>query len=156
MERMITLQSSDNQTLQIDEKSAQRSKLLAGLIKDYDTKEAINIAEVKKDILEKVIAYLIHYKDTTPRDIPKPMPSPNLNEVCDEWDVQFINGIELDSVFDLINAANYLEITSLLDLSCAKIASLMKGKSAQEIRTMFNIENDLTDDELKEYEEYQI
>jgi hypothetical protein len=32
----------------------------------------------------------------------------------------------------------------------------MKGKSAQEIRAMFNIECDLTEDELKEYEEYQI
>ena len=49
-----------------------------------------------------------------------------------------------------------MDISSLLDLSCAKIASLMKGKTAQEIRTMFNIECDLTDEELKEYEEYQI
>ena len=76
--------------------------------------------------------------------------------MTDEWDVNFINGIDLDSVFDLINAANYMDISSLLDLSCAKIASLMKGKSAAEIRAMFNIECDLTEDELKEYEEYQI
>ena len=84
------------------------------------------------------------------------MPSSNLNEVIDEWDVNFINSIELDGIFDLINAANYMDINSLLDLACAKIASLMKGKSAQEIRAMFNIECDLTEDELKEYEEYQI
>ena len=32
----------------------------------------------------------------------------------------------------------------------------MKGKTSQEIRTMFNIECDLTEEELKEYEEYQI
>ena len=49
-----------------------------------------------------------------------------------------------------------MDISSLLDLACAKIASLMKGKSAAEIRAMFNIECDLTEDELKEYEEYQI
>ena len=100
--------------------------------------------------------YLTYYKDKVPKDIPKPMPSSNLNEVIDEWDVNFINSIELDNVFDLINAANYMDISSLLDLSCAKIASLMKGKTAQEIRTMFNIECDLTEEELKEYEEYQI
>ena len=34
--------------------------------------------------------------------------------------------------------------------------SLMKGKSAQEIRTMFNIECDLTEEKLKEFEKYQI
>ena len=108
------------------------------------------------DILKKVVEYLTYYKDKTPKDIPKPMPSASLNEVIDEWDVNFINSIELDNVFDLINAANYMDISSLLDLSCAKIASLMKGKTAQEIRTMFNIECDLSEEELKEYEEYQI
>ena len=48
------------------------------------------------------------------------MPSFNLNEVINEWDVNFINSIELDNVFDLINAANYMDISSLLDLSCVK------------------------------------
>jgi len=76
--------------------------------------------------------------------------------VTDEWDVTFINSVDLDTTFDVINAANYMDIKPLLDLSCAKIASLMKGKTAEEIRTMFNIECDLTEEELKEYEEYQI
>jgi flagellar motor component MotA len=49
-----------------------------------------------------------------------------------------------------------MKINSLLELACAKISSLMKGKSAQEIRAIFNIEINLTDDELKEYEDYQI
>ena len=49
-----------------------------------------------------------------------------------------------------------MDIKPLLDLSCAKIASIMKGKTAEEIRQLFNIECDLTEEELKEYEEYQI
>jgi S-phase kinase-associated protein 1 len=80
----------------------------------------------------------------------------NLLDVTDEWDVTFINSVDLDTTFDIINAANYMDIKPLLDLSCAKIASLMKGKTAEEIRQMFNIECDLTEEELKEYEEYQI
>ena len=120
------------------------------------SQEPIPIPDIKADILNKVVEYLTYYKGKNPKDIPKPMPSANLSEIIDEWDVKFINGIELDSVFDLINAANYMDIPSLLDLSCAKIASLLKGKTAQEIRTMFNIECDLTEEELKEYEEYQI
>ena len=120
------------------------------------SQEPIPIPDIKADILNKVVEYLTYYKGKNPKDIPKPMSSANLSEIIDEWDVKFINGIELDSVFDLINAANYMDIPSLLDLSCAKIASLLKGKTAQEIRTMFNIECDLTEEELKEYEEYQI
>ena len=49
-----------------------------------------------------------------------------------------------------------MSIKPLLDLACAKIAVQMKGRTAQEIRDLFNIENDLTEEELKEYEEYQI
>ena len=154
----LVLVSSDNQKIELDTESAQKSHLLKGLMTDFNSQqqEPIQLPDIKYDILKKVVEYLIYYKDKTPKDIPKPMPSANLSEVIDEWDVNFINSIELDNVFDLINAANYMDISSLLDLSCAKIASLMKGKSAQEIRTMFNIECDLTDEELKEYEEYQI
>ena len=153
----LVLVSSDNQKIEIDSKSAQKSHLLKGLMTDFNSsQEPIPIPDIKADILNKVVEYLTYYKGKNPKDIPKPMPSDNLSEIIDEWDVKFINGIELDSVFDLINAANYMDIPSLLDLSCAKIASLLKGKTAQEIRTMFNIECDLTEEELKEYEEYQI
>ena len=153
----LVLVSSDNQKIDIDSESAQKSHLLNGLISDFSNQqEPIKLPDIKFDILKKIVEYLTHYKDKTPKDIPKPMPSSNLSEVIDEWDVNFINSIELDNVFDLINAANYMDIPSLLDLSCAKIASLMKGKTIQEIKTMFNIECDLTEEELKEYEEYQI
>ena len=148
----LVLVSSDNQKIEIDSESAQKSHLLKGLMTDFNSsQEPIPIPDIKADILNKVVEYLTYYKGKNPKDIPKPMPSANLSEIIDEWDVKFINGIELDSVFDLINAANYMDIPSLLDLSCAKIASLLKGKTAQEIRTMFNIECDLTEEELKEY-----
>ena len=152
----LVLASADNQKIQIDFKSAERSHLLRGLLADYEDNKEIPLPDVKYNILKKVVEYLTYYKDKEPAQIPKPLPSVNLNEFTNEWDVNFINSIELDGVFDLINAANYMDINSLLDLACAKIASLMKGKSAQEIRAMFNIECDLSEDELKEYEEYQI
>ena len=153
----LILISSDNQKIEIDRESAKKSGLLNGLISSPNQQQdPIQLPDIKMNILNKIIEYLTHYKDKVPKDIPKPMPSANLNEVVDEWDANFINSIEIDSVFDLINASNYLDITSLFDLSCAKIASLMKGKTSQEIRTMFNVECDLTEEELKEYEEYQI
>ena len=156
MSKNVSLISSDNVKVSIDEASAQRSNLLKGLLQDYDESADIAMPDIRGDVLKKIVEYLIHYKEGEPKEIPKPLPSANLLEVTDEWDVNFINSLDLDSTFDMIQAANYMDIKSLLDLSCAKVASLMKGKSAEEIRTMFNIECDLTEEELKEYEEFQI
>ena len=50
-------------------------------------------------------------------------------------------------LFEIVMAANYLDIKPLLELSCAKTASLIKGKSVQEIRRFFNIENDFSPEE---------
>jgi S-phase kinase-associated protein 1 len=156
MSKIITMTSSDGQKITIDEKSAERSSLMKGLIQDYTENSDIPMPDIRGEVLKKVVEYLTHYNESDPKEIPKPLPSANLLDVTDEWDVTFINSVDLDTTFDIINGANYMDIKPLLDLSCAKIASLMKGKTAEEIRQMFNIECDLTEEELKEYEEYQI
>lgn len=40
-----------------------------------------------------------------------------------------------------------MDIKPLLELSCAKVASMIKGKSIPDIRKFFNIENDFTPEE---------
>jgi S-phase kinase-associated protein 1 len=41
--------------------------------------------------------------------------------------VEYINIEKIEEIFDLILAANYLHINSLMELACAKIATLIKG-----------------------------
>lgn len=43
----------------------------------------------------------------------------------------------------LAQAANYLNIKSLLDLTCQTVADMIKGKTPEEIRKTFNIKNGL-------------
>lgn len=50
-------------------------------------------------------------------------------------------------VFVLFQAANYLNIKSLLDLGCQTVADMMKGKTPVEIRKIFHIKNDYTREE---------
>ncbi len=151
----LNLISSDGQKIPIDRKSAEKSGIIKDMMQDFESSNEIPISDVRGDILKKVVEYLTHYAEILPRELPKPLPSADLREVTDEWDVNFLD-TNNDTVFDIINAANFMSIKPLLDLACAKIAVQMKGKTAQEIRDLFNIENDLTEEELKEYEEYQI
>jgi S-phase kinase-associated protein 1 len=40
-----------------------------------------------------------------------------------------------------------MDIKALLDLACAKVASMIKGKTPEAIRKTFNITNDFTPEE---------
>lgn len=61
--------------------------------------------------------------------------------------MDFINGMDKDTFYNLTLAANYMDIKPLLDLCCAKIASLIKGKTPEEIRVNLDITNDFTPEE---------
>ena len=49
-----------------------------------------------------------------------------------------------------MQAADYLNIKNLLDLTCETVACMMKGKTVEEIRKKFNIKNDYTPQEEEE------
>ena len=151
----VILISSDEQKFEIDIESAKLSGFLIGAIDNSKPDQTIP-TDVKSDMLKKIVEYLTHYKGVKPKDIPKPLPSSNLSDSIDEWEINFINGIELDNLYDLINGANYMTINSLLDLASAKIASLMKDKTLEEMRIMLNTECDLSEEELKKLEELKL
>lgn len=46
-----------------------------------------------------------------------------------------------------LQAANYLDIKPLLDVGCKTVANMIKGKSPEEIRKTFNIQNDFSVEE---------
>ena len=77
----------------------------------------------------------------------KPLRTSNLAEIVDEWYANFIDLEKMDDQIDVVVASNFLDIDPLIELSCAKLASQIKGKSAEEIRKKFGIENDFTPEE---------
>ena len=143
---MITLVSSDGEKMQISAKAAQRSQLVKGIIEDYPDDAEVPLNNVKSSILKKIKEYLEHYQDSDPKEIERPLASQNYQECVEAWDFEFIN-IELDTIFEIILAANYMDIKPLLELASSKIASIIKGKTPEEIRKIFNIQNDFTPEE---------
>merc|ERR1719326_2843105 len=117
------------------------------MVEDSGADEEIPLPNVKTAILGKVLDYCKFHKDEPPAEIQKPLKSANLAECgVREWDVEYVD-VEQELLFELILAANYMDIKSLLDLTCAKVASMIKGKTPAEIRQTFNIASDFTPEE---------
>ncbi len=52
-----------------------------------------------------------------------------------------------EALFELTNAANYLDIEELRDVACDFIANMVDGKSTEEIRVLLNLTSDFTEEE---------
>lgn len=146
-EQIVTLVASDGEKFSVPRKVAVQSELIKSLIDEEATgNEEVPLTDIKSPILAKVIDFMNHHADVKLSEIEKPLKSANLAEIVPAWDAAFVE-LEQEQLFELVLAANYLDIKSLLDLSCAKVASMVKGKSPEEIRKTFNIKNDFTPEE---------
>ncbi|KAK4374098.1 hypothetical protein RND71_004775 [Anisodus tanguticus] len=68
-----------------------------------------------------------------------------------EYRKRHVDNFDADFVkVDLILAATYLNVKSLLDLTCQTVADMIKWKTPEEIRKTFNIKNDFTPEEEEE------
>ncbi|EJK66994.1 hypothetical protein THAOC_12026 [Thalassiosira oceanica] len=101
----------------------------------------IPLPEVKAAVLSKVIEFCQHYTGEPMTEIEKPLKSAQMGELLEKWYADFVN-VEQALLFELILAANYMGIKPLLDLTCAKVASMIKGKTPEGIRKTFNIAKD--------------
>jgi len=141
--KKIILKSSDGVTFVIAKAIAMKSQTVKNLIEDVGEDTGIPISEVTGRILAKVIEYCKKHVEAESSD------GNHSEDELKKWDAEFVN-VDKPTLFDLIMAANYLDIKSLLDLTCMTVADMIKGKTPEEIRKTFNIENDFTTEEEEE------
>ncbi|XP_078162307.1 SKP1-like protein 11 [Carex rostrata] len=143
-EPKVHLRSSDAEIFEVDKAVAMKSLTIAAwLDEDKEPDEFIPVPNVKSSVLAKVIEYCKHHaEEEADTDF-----KPNLDaRKRDPFDEQLMN-VDQETLFDLIQAANYLNIKGLLDLGCHIVADMMRDKSVEEIRELFNIKNDYTPEE---------
>eukprot|EP00028_Trichosphaerium_sp_Am-I-7-wt_P010917 CAMPEP_0168538148 /NCGR_PEP_ID=MMETSP0405-20121227/20895_1 /TAXON_ID=498012 /ORGANISM="Trichosphaerium sp, Strain Am-I-7 wt" /LENGTH=131 /DNA_ID=CAMNT_0008567135 /DNA_START=174 /DNA_END=569 /DNA_ORIENTATION=- len=117
--------------------------MLEDLAPESDT--PIPLPNVSGKILEKVIDYCKwHYEHPTHQADDK-KEEKRTDDII-PWDKNFCQ-VDQATLFELILAANYLDIKPLLDLTCKTVANMIKGKTPEEIRKTFNIKNDFTPEE---------
>ena len=152
----LTLKSLDGHSFQLDVDSAKGSGYLNQQIIDHPSETEFFIPEVEGKILKKIVEYLCHYKNKKPKEIPRPLNDSKIEKILDKWDYDFIMSFALVDCVDLLNAAASMEIHSLLKLMCARIASKMMEAPIDEVRNLFGIECDMTEEEKAHFDDYQL
>ncbi|TMX01884.1 SKP1-like protein 1A [Solanum lycopersicum] len=141
--KMIVLKSSDGETFEVDEAVALESQTIKHMIEDDCADTSIPLPNVTSKILAKVIEYCKRHVDASKTE------DKASEDELKTFDADFVK-VDQGTLFDLILAANYLNIKSLLDLTCQTVADMIKGKTPEEIRKTFNIKNDFTPEEEEE------
>ena len=137
----IKLSSSDSKRLSLDIKAINNSEFLKNFHQDFPNAE-VNLKQINYSTLAKVTEFLEYHKNKKPKKIQRPLPKKDFRECVDEWDYKFIN-LDIEEIFELMLAANFLNIQSLLDLTSAKIVSIIRGKTPEEIRRILGMKKDI-------------
>jgi S-phase kinase-associated protein 1 len=145
-EKNLKLVSQEGEKFEVGKKVAIQSELVKTMSEGDKEENEIPLPNVKSSVLKKVVEYMKYHVDNPAREIEKPLKSANMSEVVSQWDADFVD-VDQEVLFELILAANYMDVKPLLDLCCAKVASMIKGKTPEQIRKTFNIVNDFTPEE---------
>ncbi|CAF1170533.1 unnamed protein product [Rotaria sp. Silwood1] len=144
----IKLQSNDGDIFDVELEIANQAITIKTMLEDLgmgEEGEVIPLPNVSSAILKKVIQWATHHKGDPPLPEDDENGEKNTNDIS-LWDQEFLK-VDQGTLFELILAANYLDIKGLLDVTCKSVANMIKGKTPEEIRRTFNIKNDFTPQE---------
>ncbi|XP_023313407.1 S-phase kinase-associated protein 1-like [Trichogramma pretiosum] len=129
---ILHLQSSDEVVFDVELAIAKRSIMIKTLVESLgedNLDEVLSLPYLKSDILGKVIEFATHHKnDPMPNEYGK-----NEKTRMTEWDQTFLE-VDLDTLFKLTLAANYLDMKDLLDLVTQAISRHYAAKSVDELK----------------------
>ncbi|CAL9730703.1 suppressor of kinetochore protein 1 [Monosporozyma unispora] len=168
----VILVSGEGEKFTVDRKIAERSVLLKNYLNDMHDSNFQNdsdededdgddddddddddedngeivmpVPNVRSSVLQKVIEWAEHHKDSNFPD--EDDDDSRKSAPVDSWDREFLK-VDQEMLYEIILAANYLNIKPLLDAGCKVVAEMIRGRSPEEIRRTFNIVNDFTPEE---------
>jgi len=123
---------------------------------DEENIQEMPILNVSTSILSKVVDFANHTLEESLPEIPKPIPSLVMSEFVPKWYADLVDNVTQEDLSGLLLAANFMDMPDLLSLTCAKTASIIRGKTYEELCNQFGVDYieqskcaPIDDDELK-------
>ncbi|XP_042455427.1 SKP1-like protein 1 [Zingiber officinale] len=179
MGKTIKLISGDGEMFEVEEAVAFQSNIIKSLADEDNADDCIPLPRVDSQILSKVLEFCrkhanspsVHTKfaaipselcpkhDGSAAGASSSESSSAHSETCRacydavmklvQWDLEFVK-VDLDLIHHLLKAANYLDIEDLMFMAVEGAANAIRGNNPEEIRKLFDLENDFTPEEEKE------
>ncbi|CAN6172332.1 unnamed protein product [Urochloa humidicola] len=153
--KMISLVSSEGKPFKMSEAAARLSAVLADMVDHGCAGGIIPLPNVDARALATVIKYCDKHAAAQPNSGAGSSSSTSVDtaaseKTLDEWDRKLVDDLTQDALYDIIGAANFLNIKGLLDAACQKVADMIKGKTVEQIRSIFDIASGFTAEEEAE------
>ncbi|KAF8405902.1 hypothetical protein HHK36_007980 [Tetracentron sinense] len=139
--KKILMGSSDGDWIEVEEYVAFQFTLYKDFAEYSDENEPIRFENITTKILLKLIEYCEKHGNPERRDVDK--------VDLKKWEAEFTE-VDVAVLYDLLNAANFVNIPSLLELLYQKVADMIAGRTPDQIRETFRIEENFTPDEMEE------
>lgn len=138
---ILTIETNDNHKVRVNAEDVRASRLLDMVAQgmDEDANEEVPLYNVSHRVFLRVLEFTRQQNVDPMRTIPKPLPDDGGLGV-QPWYADYIASLgDGETLYDVLSAANYLDIAPLQELACARIASLIRGKECDELRQIFGL-----------------
>jgi S-phase kinase-associated protein 1 len=134
MDRKVKFLTSDNISFTVDKDIAILSKLVKGILQDLnESNDEIPLPNVNSKIMQIILKWgEIHRNDPDPSTFDDKVLQPDVGLDIEERDMEIVN-VSKKVLFDVILAANYLDIEGLMTLGCKALALDLKDKSIDQV-----------------------
>ncbi|KAK4033647.1 Skp1 family, dimerization domain-containing protein [Parachaetomium inaequale] len=138
--------------------AVEHSGILRSLLQDMADFDTVDVAQsiipiaigVSDAALAKVFEWVTYWKN-----LPKAADDDTANNddkavKFGDWDVAFFDTFGWELLYEILLAANYLDIKPLYELCCLVVVNMIYRKSAEQIREILRIKNDFTPEQEAE------
>ena len=149
----INLKCRDGVTVPVHRRACRLSALFRGFLETQSCATEHEVKQIDSEIMKLIVEYLEHYRFDDPKILEPPLATPDLKDHVPEWDCKFIAydaPEQMKTFLTLLNAANFLGITALTRLCCAKFATFLKTKNVEQLKELLGVKVTLTPKEENE------
>lgn len=133
----VILVSNDDKRFPVARNIAEMSETVKSLLSELPETtgdQEVPLTNVDGATLEKILEWAKHH--IVHPDPPTSDADKYRTDNISDWDKAFMT-VDMDMLFGLVMAANWLDMRALLELGCKTIANMIKGSTPEEVRTKF-------------------